>query len=87
MSSLAEAEAYLRGGIPLILSIGLRDEAESALVLTGMTAEGQMIVHDPAADDVESVSAVCSRAQLERWWLGDAGGVVTVVHTPGHPTP
>ena len=97
LRSLAEAEAFIAAGIPLVVSIaftrgGLTGAPISAsnghlLVIAGFTATGDVVVNDPAAPTDATVRRTYSRAQLERAWLSASGGVVYVVHDTGHPLP
>lgn len=97
LDSFAHAEAYLRAGIPLVLSIrpepgaleGYRGKADSGhlLVLVGVTAEGRPIVNDPASPDDGSVRRTFPRAELEHAWLVGTGGTVYVIHPRELPAP
>jgi hypothetical protein len=98
LRSLLDAEAYLTGGTPLVLSIacgaGELDGAPYAegtaghlLVLTGFTARGDPIVNDPAASPVTAVRRTYPREQLERAWLAGSGGIVYVIRPTDHPLP
>ncbi|MEJ7708026.1 MAG: peptidase C39 family protein [Nocardioidaceae bacterium] len=91
LQSLAEAELYIRAGIPLVVSVSF-DEAELTgagystrghlLVLCGFTEDGDVIVNDPASHLVASndeVRTVYQRAQFERAWLPKSG-TAYVVH-------
>jgi hypothetical protein len=97
LRSVAEAELFLGEGIPLALSItagpGELDgflaagTAGHLLVLTGVTAAGDPVVNDPAAETNAEVRRVYDRAQLERAWLGGSGGIAYVVRPPGVSLP
>jgi hypothetical protein len=88
LPSLRDAEAYLMAGIPLALSIsagpgeldGFLAEGSTGhiVVLAGMTAGGDPIVCDPAAEANDEVRRVYDRAQLERAWLRGSGTVYVV---------
>jgi hypothetical protein len=83
--SLHHVRARLAAGRPQVLSLRWQaGELEGApiphsrghlLVVRGMTAEGGVIVNDPAAPDPASVRRIYRADQLERLWLA-AGGVV-----------
>ncbi len=92
LGSLAQAEAFIRRGVPLAMSIawgaGELDGAHIAesgghlVVLRGFTRSGDPIINDPAAASDASVRTVYKRAQLERAWVGHSGGVVYVIEKP-----
>ena len=88
-SSLTEAEAYIRRGQPLAMSIGWgRGELPGAhiassrghiVVLRGFTKTGDPIINDPAAKNDALVRTVYGREAFERAWIGHSGGIVYVV--------
>jgi hypothetical protein len=90
LRSLDEAEAFIRSGIPLVASIAVdpnkldgfpfKSSSGHLLVITGITAEGNVTVNDPAAPDNASVSRTYDRAQFEDAWLNHSGGIVYVIH-------
>jgi Peptidase_C39 like family len=93
LRSLAEAELFLRAGIPLVSSIASRPgELDGFLfsggtnghlvVIVGFDAAGNPIVNDPAAWTNGTVRRVYDRAQFERVWLRGSGGTVYVIHPP-----
>ena len=93
LRSLAEAERFLRAGIPLVASIASRPgELDGFLfsggtnghlvVIVGLDAAGNPIVNDPAAWTNGTVRRVYDRAQFERVWLRGSGGTVYVIHPP-----
>lgn len=92
LGSLAQAEAFIRRGVPLALSIawgvGELDGAHIArsnghlVVLRGFTKTGDPIINDPAAPTDAGVRTVYKRAQFERAWVGHSGGVVYVIEKP-----
>lgn len=105
LRSLTEAEQYIRGGIPLITSQSFRaDELDGAgygteghiMVLVGFTADGDVVVNDPASSDDAAVRNVYPRRQFENIWLrtkrrdaggevaGGSGGIAYVITPPGH---
>lgn len=98
LRSLAEAERFVRAGIPLVASIASRPgELDGFLfsggtnghlvVIVGFDASGRPIVNDPAAWTNSSVRRVYDRAQFERVWLRGSEGTVYVIHPPDVPLP
>jgi hypothetical protein len=98
LRSLAEAERFVRAGIPLVASIATRPaELDGFLfaggtnghlvVIVGFDAAGNPIVNDPAAWSNASVRRVYDRAQFERVWLRGSAGTVYVIHPPEVPLP
>ncbi|HEY3367245.1 MAG TPA: peptidase C39 family protein [Symbiobacteriaceae bacterium] len=84
-----DLERKIAAGIPVVAAVAYdRAWLENAvyphtnghlLVVTGFTAEGDVIVNDPAAGTDEGVRTVYKREQFKRAWL-DRGGVVYVIH-------
>ncbi len=99
LRDLAEAEAFLHAGIPLVASVAFaREELPGAgyatnghlLAIVGFTADGDVICNDPNSHEVPSndeVRVVFPRAAFEQVWAGGSGGLVYVVHHPDHPLP
>jgi hypothetical protein len=98
LRSLAEAERFVRAGIPLVASIASRPgELDGFLlaggtsghlvVIVGFDASGRPIVNDPAAWTNATVRRVYERAQFERVWLRGSSGTVYVIHPPDVPLP
>lgn len=97
LRSLTEAESFIAAGIPLIASVSYgRNELTGAavattpghlLVIVGFTADGDVVVNDPAAHTNETVRRTYDRAEFERAWLTKSGGVVYVVTDAAHPLP
>ncbi len=89
LSSLAEAEAFIVRGVPLVMSIGWDvGELDGAhlprsnghiVVLRGFTRGGNPIINDPAARTEAGVRTIYNRAQFERAWIGHSGGVIYVI--------
>ncbi len=92
LRSLAEVEVLVAAGVPVVATVAF-DEHQLAgagyrttghlLVIVGFTGNGDVICNDPASHERASndeVRVVFDRAQLERVWLGSAGGVAYVVH-------
>jgi Peptidase_C39 like family len=98
LRSLAEAEQFLRVGIPLVASIASQPGELTGflfsggtnghlVVIIGFDGSGNPIVNDPAARSNASVRRVYDRAQFERVWLRGSGGTVYVIHPPEVPLP
>ncbi|PJJ57104.1 peptidase C39-like protein [Mumia flava] len=97
LTSLRQAEAFVRAGIPLVLSIRfgagelagapISSTAGHLVVLRGFTASGDALVNDPAARRRSGVDRRYRRDQLERAWLRGSGGTTYVVRTPGRSLP
>ncbi|MFO0840621.1 MAG: C39 family peptidase [Phycisphaerae bacterium] len=77
---------------PLIISIKVREPGGLAgapyqatdghlLVLCGFTSDGDVHVNDPASRTAETGIRVYRRAEMERAWLRDGGGVAYVLET------
>lgn len=89
LGSLRDAEAYLRQGLPLAVSVRFRaGELPGAplswsdghlMVLTGFDAQGNPVVNDPAAPSDASVKRTYPRSTFERLWLNHAGGMAYVM--------
>jgi hypothetical protein len=98
LRSLAEAERFIRAGIPLVASIAsVPGELDGFLfsggtnghlvVIVGFDASGRPIVNDPAAWSNATVRRVYDRAQFERAWLRGSAGTVYVIHPVDIPLP
>ena len=98
LRSLAEAELFIRAGIPLVASIASGPgELDGFLfsggtnghlvVIVGFDANGRPIVNDPAAWTNATVRRVYDRAQFERAWLRGSSGTVYVIHPVDVPLP
>jgi len=96
LHNLAEAEPFIRAGIPLVASIAFESNKLTGAikstnghlaVIVGFTGDGNVIVNDPASPDDASVEHVYDRAQFERAWIGGSGGIVYVDRPAGWPTP
>ncbi|TLW94475.1 peptidase C39 family protein [Saccharomonospora piscinae] len=100
LHSLAELENYIARGVPVITSVSfLESELDGAgygtdghlMVVIGFTAEGDVIVNDPASDSNEQVRRVYHRDQFETVWqrtlrhtadgalAGGPGGIAYVI--------
>ncbi|OGR81169.1 MAG: hypothetical protein A2X32_08565 [Elusimicrobia bacterium GWC2_64_44] len=89
LNTLEEARAFVQAGTPVIASVTFGpDELDNAplkktrghlLVITGFTAKGDVITHDPAAPEEASVERVYKRGQFARAWLGNKYGTSYLV--------
>ena len=90
LHSLAEAEQFVKRGIPLVASIAFqpnkldgflfRGTDGHLLVIGGFTADGDVISYDPASSSDATVRHVYDRAQFEKAWMTATGGIVYVIH-------
>lgn len=98
LRSLAEAERFIAGGIPLVASINVppgglpgflyaQGTNGHLLVIRGFTPSGDVIANDPAALSNGEVRRVYPRAAFERVWVGGSGGIVYVIHPADHALP
>jgi Peptidase_C39 like family len=98
LRSLAEAEAFVRAGIPVVTSIASRPGELAGflfsggtnghlVVVVGFDVDGDPIVNDPAARSDATVRRVYDRAQFERVWLRGSGGTAYIIHPPGVALP
>jgi Peptidase_C39 like family len=98
LRSLAEAEQFVRAGIPVVASIASRPgELDGFLfqggtnghlvVIVGFDAAGNPVVNDPASLSDATVRHVYNRAEFERVWLRGSGGTAYIIHPPDVPLP
>ncbi|HEX9380965.1 MAG TPA: C39 family peptidase [Gaiellaceae bacterium] len=97
LHSLAEAEQFIKAGIPLVTSIAFnsgkldgfffKSTNGHLMVIAGFTAGGNPIVNDPASPDDATVRHVYDRAQFEDAWMSATGGIVYVIHPTSVPLP
>jgi Peptidase_C39 like family len=97
LHNLAEAEPFLKAGIPLVASVAwnsnkldtaIKSTNGHLLVIEGMTADGkQVIVNDPASVDDASVKHYYDREQFEKAWIPASGGIVYLIRPVGWTTP
>ncbi|RKN39602.1 C39 family peptidase [Micromonospora endolithica] len=108
LHSLDELERFIAAGIPVVTSQSfLASELDGAnygtsghlFVVVGFTAEGDVIVNDPASASNDEVRNVYQREQFEQIWLrtkrtnasggvsGGSGGVVYLIKPDRHPWP
>jgi hypothetical protein len=97
LHDLAEAEPFIKAGIPLIASIAFQPNKLSGadikstnghlLVIGGFTGTGDVIAYDPASPTDDAVRHVYNRAEFENAWIPASGGIVYVDRPAGWPTP
>jgi len=97
LHTLAEAEPFIKAGIPLVASIAFSsNKLDGAIkstnghlaVIEGFTGDGsKVIVNDPASPDDASVKHYYDREQFERAWIPASGGIVYVIRPTGWATP
>jgi hypothetical protein len=97
LRDLAEAESFIKAGVPLIASIAftsnkldgadIKSTNGHLVVITGFTGNGDVIVNDPASPDDANVRHVYNREQFERAWIPASGGIVYVDRPAGWKTP
>jgi hypothetical protein len=97
LASLTEAEKLIAAGIPVVVSVSfppgalagapISSTAGHLLVVVGFTAEGDVVVNDPASSTRAGVRRTYDRAELERAWLSSSGGTAYVIWDDAHPLP
>src|SRR5437899_1729343 len=97
LHNLAEAEPFIRAGIPLVASVAwnsnkldtaIKSTNGHLLVIEGFTGDGsKVIVNDPASPDDASVKHYYDREQFEKAWIPASGGIVYVIRPAGWQTP
>jgi hypothetical protein len=97
LHSLAEAETFIKAGIPLVASVAwssnkldgaIKSTNGHLVVIEGFTGDGsKVIVNDPASADDASVKHYYDREQFERAWIPASGGIVYVIRPAGFATP
>lgn len=97
LRSLAEAEAFLAAGIPLVASLSwgpgkltgapVKSSDGHLMVIAGFTAYGDVVVNDPAAKTAAGVRTIYDREEFENAWLPTSGGTVYVIYDDAHPLP
>ena len=92
LRDLTEAEAFIAAGVPLVVAVRFTSEQLDGagydtgghlLTIIGFTPEGDVVSNDPNSHRVasnEQVRTVYRRAQFEKVWLGDLGGLTYVMH-------
>lgn len=98
-SSVGQLERWIEAGAPVVASLAWQPgELANApigstnghlLVVVGFTADGDVVVNEPAADPRrgQSVRRVYARHQFERLWLRASGGAVYLIHPGGWSRP
>lgn len=89
LPDLRAVERLVADGLPVIISIAfdagelsggpLTSSNGHVLVVVGFTADGDVVVNDPAADSPAGVRRTYDRAQLERAWLDASTGTAYVL--------
>ncbi|TDC26352.1 peptidase C39 family protein, partial [Micromonospora sp. 15K316] len=108
LHSLDEVERFIAAGIPVVTSQSfLASELDGAnygtsghlFVVVGFTADGDVIVNDPASSSNDVVRNVYQREQFEQIWLrtkrinasggvsGGSGGIAYLIKPVGKPWP
>ncbi|MEU8298449.1 C39 family peptidase [Micromonospora sp. NPDC048909] len=96
LRSLAEAEAFIAAGIPLVVSAAFTagdvpgldyDTRGHLMVLVGFSPSGDPVLNDPYAPDDEAVRRTVDRGRFEAVWQHGSGGVTYVIRPPGVPLP
>ncbi|HET6653685.1 MAG TPA: peptidase C39 family protein [Nocardioides sp.] len=100
--SLRGVERMVKAGIPVVTSLTfgagqlagapISSTNGHLLVVVGFTAEGDVVVNDPAASSNAGVRRTYDRGQFENAWLkrgpaGGSGGIGYVIHDKAHPLP
>jgi hypothetical protein len=97
LRSLAEAEQYIKAGIPLVASLSFgsgkldgflfKGTNGHLLTIVGFTASGDVVSNDPAALSDTDVQRTYNRAQFEKAWMESTGGLVYLLYEPGTTLP
>ena len=97
LRSLAEAEQYVKAGIPLVASLSFgsgkldgfpfKSTNGHLLTIVGFTASGDVVSNDPAALIDADVQRTYNRAQFEKAWMESTGGLVYLLYAPGTTLP
>lgn len=99
LRSLAEAELFIKAGIPLVVSTSFTSSQLTGagygtnghlMVIVGFTSTGDVIVNDPASHLRKSNAAVRTtykRSQFENAWIPKSGGLAYVIPRPGAALP
>jgi hypothetical protein len=107
LHSLNDAERLIKAGIPVITSVSfLASELDGSnystsghlMCMVGFTADGDVVMNDPASADDDAVRNVYKRGQFETVWLrtkrvladgstGSGTGGVAYLYFPAKPSP
>ena len=97
LHNLAEAEPFVKAGIPLVASVAWQleqarrrhqeHERPPARDRGLHRRRAKVIVNDPASTDDSTVKHVYDREQFERAWIPASGGIVYVIRPATWPTP
>jgi hypothetical protein len=97
LRSLAEAEQYIKTGIPLVASLSFgsgkldgflfKGTNGHLLTIVGFTESGDVVSNDPAALTDAGVQRVYDRTQFERAWMESTGGLVYLLYAPATTLP
>ncbi|HLN75604.1 MAG TPA: C39 family peptidase [Nocardioidaceae bacterium] len=97
LRNLREAERFIKAGIPLVASVKFaKGQLTGApigstnghlLVIVGFTADGDVVVNDPAAPRSRTVVRTYDRGQFENAWIPKSGGLVYVVRNRDRALP
>jgi hypothetical protein len=97
LRSMREAEVLVAAGIPVVISIAFdRGQLTGApisasnghlMVVVGFTANGDVVVNDPAGASNGAVRRTYDRGQLENTWLPRSGGTAYVITDADRPLP
>lgn len=96
LRSLAEAEQFIKAGIPVITSLSwdLEEMPEAGydtdghlMVIVGFTADGDPILNDPASNSNANVRSVYTRENFEKVWQESTSGVVYLYTPAGKKLP
>jgi hypothetical protein len=97
LRSLAEAEQFVKAGIPLVASLSFgsgkldgflfKGTNGHLLTIVGFTASGDVVSNDPAALTDADVQRTYDREQFEDAWMTSTGGLVYLMYAPGTALP
>ncbi len=98
LRSLAEAEQFIKAGIPLTVSVSFKSsELDGAgystdghlMDIVGFAPNGDVVVNDPVSPDDPGVRKTYQRAQFENVWIpaSRSGGIAYVVHDAARRLP
>ena len=97
LRSLAEAEQFVKAGIPLVASLSFgsgkldgflfKGTNGHLLTIVGFTADGDVVSNDPAALSDADVQRTYDRRQFEDAWMTSTGGLVYLMYAPGTQLP